>query len=379
MRFLPAIELAVAFILSLFLLKMFFSEKVVFEDLALGEETTRFLAKDSANRPMHIVEMNGEEQALLKTWSESGKDSVVLVLGNSQTHSINQIKPKDEIYVSSLGKHYESRGYKVFCHSIPNASLQEFLVMFEYWKHQLPVKLLLLPVFMDDLREDGLRDVFFNGLIAKQFRIGDSTAPIAKKLNGELSKFHASTASGETATDEDMKALHETVQENVERKMNDWLDAHFFAWAYRPTVRGELFNGLYNFRNTLFGIDASTKRKMIPARMETNLRALEQILASASSSGVKAIVYIPPIRHDVPLPYDENEYISFKEAVRSRVGAQHAAFADLDTLVPGQYWGMKNSTNASGKKELDYMHFQYAGHKLLSDALVPLIDSQLKQ
>src|SRR6478609_7964326 len=141
------IDIILALIISFFCINHFFSEKKVFEDLALGEETKRFIATDSTTgNPIHIVEMNGDM-----------KKMVIFVLGNSQTHSINQMKTGDRTYVAMLSDTFGKYGYDVLANSIPNASLQDFLWLYTYWKTKVPIKVLLVPIFMDDLREDGLR------------------------------------------------------------------------------------------------------------------------------------------------------------------------------------------------------------------------------
>ncbi len=42
---------------------------------------------------------------------------------------------------------------------------------------------------------------------------------------------------------------------------------------------------------------------------------------------------------------------------------------NLENLVEGKYWGEKDSTGFSSNNELDFMHFQFQGHKILSNKL----------
>ena len=42
---------------------------------------------------------------------------------------------------------------------------------------------------------------------------------------------------------------------------------------------------------------------------------------------------------------------------------------NLEGLVPGELWGTKDSTSLDASPELDFMHFQAAGHKLLASKL----------
>jgi hypothetical protein len=42
---------------------------------------------------------------------------------------------------------------------------------------------------------------------------------------------------------------------------------------------------------------------------------------------------------------------------------------NLETLVPPQYWGTYH------KDDIDFMHFQGEGHRLLAEALRPAVES----
>ena len=52
--------------------------------------------------------------------------------------------------------------------------------------------------------------------------------------------------------------------------------------------------------------------------------------------------------------------------------ANNAVFVNLENLVAANYWGHKGSTTGSGT-EIDFMHFQEPGHKLLADTVFKLI------
>ena len=117
---------------------------------------------------------------------------------------------------------------------------------------------------------------------------------------------------------------------------------------------------------------------MIPAQYKDNFAALAAILEDAQKAGIKVLVYIPPIRLDIAIPYDLDEYAKFKKELESLVLQYHHSFINTEGIVPGQYWGFKESTNTSGKPEYDFMHFQAAGHALLADALLPTLKTLLK-
>jgi hypothetical protein len=363
------LSIIIALVLAFTIINLFFREETNFAELALGEETKAYLATDSLGHPIHLIG-DSLSQLLLTGWQKRGKNEVALVLGNSQTHSINQLKEGDQTYVGLLHQKWRHRKLDVVAHTIPNANLQELYLLFRYWQTKLPVMTVLVPVFMDDLREDGIRDVFLAQLLQTKFQIEGDTSEVVRQINKTLASLQSNQGS---SADNDFKALEQTVQESVEKRLNDFLQQHFSSWGYRPNVRGQLFANLHVLRNTAFGISASTKRKMIPARMKKNYAALEQLLTFARTKKIKVLLYVPPIRSDVLIPYDEAEYKHFKVYVEEMAKQYGALFANLEQIVPGNYWGAKNATTLGGKVEIDYMHFQYPGHQLLADSL----DAQL--
>jgi hypothetical protein len=364
------LSIGLGIVAAFLIINIFFRQEPNFAELALGEETKAYLATDSLGHPIHLVH-DSLSQLLLTGWQKRGKNEVALVLGNSQTHSINQLKEGDQTYVGLLHQKWRPRKLDVVAHTIPNANLQELYLLFRYWQTKLPVTTVLVPVFMDDLREDGIRDVFLAQLLQTKFQIEGDTSEVVRQINKTLASLQSNQGS---SADNDFKALEQTVQESVEKHLNDFLQQHFSSWGYRPNVRGQLFANLHVLRNTAFGISASTKRKMIPARMKNNYAALERLLTFAQAHKIKVLLYVPPIRSDVPIPYDEAEYMQFKREVELMAKQHGALFANLEQIVPGNNWGSKNATTIDGgKTEIDYMHFQYPGHQLLADSL----DAQL--
>lgn len=77
-------------------------------------------------------------------------------------------------------------------------------------------------------------------------------------------------------------------------------------------------------------------------------------------------MYIPPIRNDVAVPYDMAAYEKFKHKLRDIAAKNNLAFADLENVVASSEWGTKNSATLGGGKELDFMHFSYAGHQKMA-------------
>jgi hypothetical protein len=164
-RFFLLAEVLIGFLLSYWIITTFFAGNTQFENLALGTETVTYQATDENKNPIHIQKVNtGEQTLLIDGWKKRGKKPVILFFGNSQTHSINQRKDNEVNFVELLYKRNGNAGQDILCHSIPNASLQDFYLAYAYWKTIFPIKTVIIPVFMDDMREGGIRDVFFFGI-----------------------------------------------------------------------------------------------------------------------------------------------------------------------------------------------------------------------
>jgi hypothetical protein len=192
--------------------------------------------------------------------------------------------------------------------SQPNANLQEHLVLFEYIKRLVPVKILILPLVFDDTREDGLRSGI-SDLLSDKDLFGDlNGTDIGRKL---IKKNYLNNNNSDTA------GISETIQEIVESNINKWLEEKSTLWASRPEIRGQIMTNLHILRNSIFGIKPGTKRKIIKSRYLDNFTALESILLSASTNGIKVLVYVVPLRNDVDVPYVEAEYSMYKSEVQN--------------------------------------------------------------
>lgn len=333
-----------------------------FENLALGTQTSSYQAKDLDGTVIHFLHLDSTETNLFDEAVKEILDSAVLILGNSQTHSINQMEKDDCNYVELLSK---KLGLPVYAFSFPNANLQEHLLTFNYVLTELKVKKLILPVFMDDLREDGIRDAFFSEIYNRQFQIQANQA-ICKQINSLLGAQKFNEFQKETGLP--------TAQERSEAFINSYLDQHTTIWPKRETMRGNLFNWLYMLRNTAFGIRPGNARHMIAETYQKNFAALNAILDIAKKNKIEVFIYIPPIRSDVNLPYDMYEYSQFQKDLSFLVNKYpNASLKNYSGIVPGKFWGYKEPTNFIDNREIDYMHFQFTGHQILADSLMQFL------
>lgn len=368
------LSLLISMLLGFFIMNKYFSKNSDFSNLALDEQTKSYYASKN-EMPIHITKYDdfGKfKDGIMKR----GALQSYLFLGNSQTHAINQYKQGDKNYVEYVSDSFNAKNIDVLSVSMPNINLQEVYLNYCFMMDSCKPNVVFVPVFYDDLREDAIRDDgSFEYLRKVGYRTNQKT-PIGELVDKSIEKlqFRKVEAGSEVET-KGVNAVEKTTQEIVENNLDDWMNKHSSVWLNRPEVRGNLFNLLYMARNTAFGIDAQTKRKKIQNRYDLNLEALSSLLQNSNERKIKVVLYIPPIRQDVEVPYVVAEYKQFKEDIKALSAKyNNVVFEDIDSIVPAKYWGSKAPTNLSGKPELDFMHFQTEGHLIFAKQLLTIIE-----
>ena len=95
----------------------------------------------------------------------------------------------------------------------------------------------------------------------------------------------------------------------------------------------------------------------------------QDILNLAIENEVEVATYIAPIRNDIKIPYKISEYETFKKEIENIAKKYKIYFTSLENLVPSEFWGTKASTSLKKQGEVDFMHFQAEGHRLLAEAV----------
>lgn len=365
-KFTSILSLILAFLLAIVVIRVFLLvDDTKFDEVGLGEGTSKYLPKKN-NLLIHADQLKGLPQIDSNINFFSRNRETVLWLGNSQLHGINQYKREDKNSVEYLHDLLSHKEKFVIGFSLPNANLQEHYVLFRYFSDRFPVKQLILPVFFDDTREDGVRGEIITNEVATVLKRTSDTS-----LVGKLIENYFLQNEEKADNNEDNKALRATTQENVEKYLNTKMDNFSGIWASRAELRSILiYNYLFGIRNTVLQIDPDTKRKKIPARYQTNINALKRIGALCNEKSIQLLVYIPPIRSDVEQPYVLNEYEEFKNDLKQLAKEYHFQLLNTESIIPKQFWGMKGSTRMGEEKlEIDFMHFKDQGHKILADTI----------
>jgi hypothetical protein len=325
-----------------------------------GWEGQTFTASDVAG----ITSLIARESKVLPEMTGDCPPFLVLWLGNSQLHYINQSQAGDHVAPFWLRKASACPvGTIPLGVSLPNANLQEHYVLMRYALERLPVKLVLLELCFDDLREDGLRDEF-SSVLNDAERASLKQEPVGRDIveRAEAEWQHANRG-------EENAGLSGFAQKALEDRLDAALGAIWPLWRDRENLRVRALTDLYLLRNEALGIKPTTIRRMILAHYARNMAAFKQLLEDAQIHGVKVVAYVAPIRHDVQLPYDEMEYQRWKAEVQQLAQDKRATLINLENLVPADLWGSYVA------QDVDFMHFQGKGHQLLAQALLSYLEN----
>jgi hypothetical protein len=281
-----------------------------------------------------------------------------LILGNSQLFSVNQPAPDDEPVPEVAS---ELAGYPVIGLSLPNANLQEHLLVFAWALARRRPDVVALGVFYDDLREDGIRpglDVLDSPRCRELLGRSASGRAVVADVEKRIAERETSRTDLQGTT-----TASQSLQERAESFLEGWLRDRSYLWRDRDDMMAALqVKHLRALRNWAFGIDARTVRPMISSRYEKNMAAIDAIMQLARDEGVCLLVYVPPLRDDVAPPYDAKAYAAWQAELAAACGRRGVEFADFGPLVPAEHWGSRGGT-------IDFMHFRGAGHRLLATAL----------
>ena len=303
-------------VLGLFLIDFFYDHKkdsAELEKLALGNENREFYEKtEELNHHCKYIIVNEECHLKYKNY---GKNNVILWLGNSQLHAINQYKIGDKTGSSILHELLKIDKKYLLTLSQPNINMQEINVLFNQSTELFPIELLILCVVFDDMREDGIRD---------------NLKYIKKLDNLENKKLYRVDLSNQINSKVDNKV---DIQRIVENFFSQKLSILYPKWAARGELRGNFFLELYNLRNFVFGITPSSTRKLIPARYNKNMDSFVEILKIAKDKKISVITYIAPLRNDVKIPYDLSEYENFKSEIKNISLKHQANFFNWEDIV----------------------------------------------
>jgi hypothetical protein len=322
--------------------------KIYLQDLGLGEGTKKVFGKVN-DYAIHCSDLT-DFDLCLKAYETNGKNHpVILWLGNSQLHGINNYTSGEQPASSDLYNLFQNKEQYFLTLSQPNANLQEHYLFFAYLLNKLHIKNLILPLVFDDMREDNIRHELLELLNDENTILILNNTNIGKNLL--------------QSSNNKKQLINIEFRENFENELNTKLGFFLPAWEKREEMRGKFLFSLYMLRNSVFKIDASSIRKKIIGPYEKNKNAYLAMLHLAKLNKISVLVYIAPIRNDVKIPYNIDEYSSFKSEMKLIADNHNAKFINLEDLISGKLW---NDAELTGP---DFMHFKIGGHKKLAQEL----------
>ena len=346
--------------LTVIFISLFLERNTDFSDAPITGSFTSTIYPERDDHRIHCSEINYQE--CLNSLERKASKNNILWLSNSQLHAINQLKPEETNAVGILYDSLMGTDSHLIAVSQPNASFQEHLVIFEFLESKTQIDTLIISLIFDDLREDGLRSDI------AQFLKDQVT--YNRLDNSETGKKIIKSNNTTSLQDKEYAGISNTFQEIVEKNINNFLSENSPAWEARPEIRGYIFlDVLYKFRNYIFNISPSSKRKMIPESYDNNLAALSVLFESAKARNIEVIAYIAPFPQVADNPYDTEQYNLFKSDIKVLATDNNITYYNFEDIVPLDRWGFKASTSYGTEKERDFMHFQFQGHQALANSL----------
>jgi len=365
------VALLLSVVVALVLLYVYNERRIQADDFALGKENSS--RSESWNGAPFTGHKIADIDAIVRQYSVSKSDldlkqqKIIVWLGNSQLHTINQFKQGEHLAPYWLRKFAPCEDCMVpLGLSLPNASPQEEFVLSQHVANKVALSALVLQVEFMGFRENGLRGEFSQ--IASADLINSlRTYPVGKDL------ALLASGMGDKGDDVNKKAGFESVvKQDVEGLLTEKLSEIWPLWKDRVNLRINVLGDLFTFRNWALNISSASQRKIIKPRYQKNMRALEDLLASTRDADIPVVMYVAPIRQDKPLPYDGVEYDQWKKQVELLAKSYSATFINLEKLIPPQHWGSNFGA------DIDFMHFQEPGHKIIAKELYPVIQAKMK-
>ena len=323
-----------------FLSLIFGNTNKKFDELALGKEN--IIVANKVDQQEFLC--SSAENILNCTKFLRNKDfkKKFLWIGNSQLNGVNQGTPNSKIAPYLVSEYFYKKNIGVIVFAAPNISFQEYSQVISYFISNIDFDYVILPLVFDDTRENDIR----NNLIKKK-----QDLILDKKLS---------------------------LQEISEEKIINFLDKNINWTQIRSQSQGFVYEFLYRFRNYIFNINPVTVRKSIKPIYNKNISSLDQALQKLKNYKIETIMYVAPIRNDVRLPYNLQEYSQFKNTMQNLSKDYSVNFYNLENIIPGNFWGTKSATKLGVEDEIDFMHFKEEGHSILANEMIKIIENTIK-
>jgi hypothetical protein len=324
-------KIIIHFILTIFLVSFFFIiNNFIANEININYSSDNVSLYRYKNYKIHCTEKIDFQNCIEGLVNRNSKIKIIYI-GNSQLHTINNFKNNQILISEILFKNYINDNIDIITLSLPNINFQETLWILENELKNVNFSYLILPLVLDDFREQGVR----------------------KELSDEKIKDKLKSGSTIEHGDQKIKDKLQQIKDKLQHGKNNFI-----------------FN-LYNLRNFLFGINSSTTRSIIKHSYYLNLKSYENIHNLMKKKNIIVFSYFAPVRQEPIKIYNASEYKIFKEKIINLNIQFNQKIFDLDNVIKSKNFGLIN------KKNLDYMHFDYQGHLVLFNEIKNIINNKI--
>lgn len=326
-----------------------------FDEAAMGRMTVGLLGSAATGGKVHCAGATMDE--CIEAYDRAGRPPAWLWLGNSQLHGINRYVEGQKTAPMGLHDLLAPQDVYLVTSSLPNATTAEFLTIFYSIGDRIDIKKVILPIVFNGLRGGAVRE--------REWPVLRDPAVIARLETSRAADYMRRIVKQATPARAGEK---EVDSRSVEDRLNGLIGEIWPLWAARAKLRA-LVNYAYHVgRHKALGVTAQTKRTLVGPGFDAQMMLLGSFLDDLRAKGISVLVYVPPYRNDIPGPYIEAEYDSFKRQLAALASEKGHDFVDLDDIVPGPEWGMVRDY-VFGITDYDFMHFTSEGHRRLAEAL----------
>lgn len=318
--------------------------------------------------PRYDWSVGGEQQKYWSYMPDARQQRLVVLDGMSQIYAINEEQPGDRVTSEILDDSLKGSGTRVFSIAAPNLNHEELLFHVQALTQDSATtpELLVFGVCFDKMRNVDVRETM-RDVLAGVPALDSTWRRSSDSLQAEFPEL-----AQQMRRTLDGARLRQTLRfdQRVEQSLVRTVSGILPVVAIRSDLRTFLFERAYLLRNWMFGIKTSTKRPILADRYALNQQALVAAVRYAQQHGMHVLLYVIPLNRSAETPYITEQYNGFKSWLNQMAITERAAFADLDTAVPDESWGLLYG-------QPDFKHFKEAGHVATAKALLPLIRAQL--
>jgi hypothetical protein len=327
------------------------------ENLLLASPTAGAMDSRSARWDKSIGENLDQ---YLPSIPDATRNRLAIVSGVSQMYAVNNPKPSDKIIVEHLDDLFVPFGLRAFGLAAPNMHNEEALLLLltALSSPRTHPNYFIFGVCFDKFRNVDVRPGM-QRLLRTHPELAANWRDAAIKYRDRYPKASEKMLLTMTEAITDQKEQEVTFEERLRTQVANYLP----LVAARQDINANVMLELFEFRNWLLNITPQSKRQILQSRYELNQEFLKMIADIAKENRVVPVYYLIPLNPLAENPYIPAQYDMFKLWLQSYCQKNKIPFANLEGVVPSQFWGEYLG-------QPDFMHFRGEGHAITANAIL---------